>query len=141
MLIIQIWTFICWKPTHFLSAQMAFVSTFFQMFILLGMYNFDCSINIQQIKFSWALSTFFERILIIETEFSPFVGFTLIGHFKIYRIYLELWSCTKSWMTAFSPDLRIMKLSTTSILYFPEFKQKSLIFLLVLHFFKCVIIV
>ena len=31
---------ICQKPAHFLSAQMALVSTFFQMFILLGMYNF-----------------------------------------------------------------------------------------------------
>ena len=27
-------------PAHFLSAQMALVSTFFQMFIVLGMYNF-----------------------------------------------------------------------------------------------------
>ena len=32
---------ICQKPAHFLSAQMALVSTFFQMFIVLGMYNFD----------------------------------------------------------------------------------------------------
>ena len=31
---------ICQKPAHFLSAQMAWVSTFFQMFIVLGMYNF-----------------------------------------------------------------------------------------------------
>ena len=28
------------KPAHFLSVQMALVSTFFQMFIVLGMYNF-----------------------------------------------------------------------------------------------------
>ena len=28
------------KPAHFLSAQMALVSTFFQMFIVLGMYYF-----------------------------------------------------------------------------------------------------
>ena len=28
------------KPDHFLSAQMALVSTFFQIFIVLGMYNF-----------------------------------------------------------------------------------------------------
>ena len=28
------------KPAHFLSAQMAFVSTFFQMFMVLGVYNF-----------------------------------------------------------------------------------------------------
>ena len=33
---------ICQKPVHFLSAQMAFVSTFFQMFIVLGMYYFVC---------------------------------------------------------------------------------------------------
>ena len=32
---------ICQKPAHFLSAQMALVSIFFQMFIVLGMYNFD----------------------------------------------------------------------------------------------------
>ena len=32
---------ICLKPAHFLSAQMALVSTFFQMFIALGMYNFE----------------------------------------------------------------------------------------------------
>ena len=31
---------ICQKPAHFLSAQMALVSTFFQMFIVLGIYNF-----------------------------------------------------------------------------------------------------
>ena len=31
---------ICQKPAHFLSAQMALVNTFFQMFIVLGMYNF-----------------------------------------------------------------------------------------------------
>jgi hypothetical protein len=31
---------ICRKPAHFLSAQMALVSTFFQIFIVLGMYNF-----------------------------------------------------------------------------------------------------
>ena len=31
---------ICQKPAHLLSAQMALVSTFFQMFIVLGMYNF-----------------------------------------------------------------------------------------------------
>ena len=33
---------ICQKPAHFLSAQMALVSTFFQIFIVLGMYNFGC---------------------------------------------------------------------------------------------------
>ena len=34
---------ICRKPAHFLPAQMALVSTFFQMFIVLGMYNFAMS--------------------------------------------------------------------------------------------------
>ena len=29
-----------------LSAQMALVSTFFQMFIVLGMYNFDARLNL-----------------------------------------------------------------------------------------------
>ena len=32
---------ICQKQVHFLSTQMALVSTFFQMFIVLGMYNFE----------------------------------------------------------------------------------------------------
>ena len=32
---------ICKNPAHFLYAQMALVGTFFQMFIVLGMYNFD----------------------------------------------------------------------------------------------------
>ena len=59
-------------------------------------------------------------------------------YFGIYRIYLELWLSTKSWMTAFSPDQQIMKLSTTFILYFSELKQKTLRFML-LHFFKYVI--
>ena len=31
---------VCKKPAHFLSAQMALVSTFFLMFIVLGMHNF-----------------------------------------------------------------------------------------------------
>ena len=31
---------ICLKPAYFLSAQMALVNTFFQMFIVLGMYNY-----------------------------------------------------------------------------------------------------
>ena len=35
---------ICLKPAHLLSAQMALVSTFFQMFIVLGMYNFGFEI-------------------------------------------------------------------------------------------------
>ena len=36
---------ICQKPAHFLSAQMALVITFFQMFIVLGMYNFAFGYN------------------------------------------------------------------------------------------------
>ena len=31
---------ICQKPAHFLSAQIALVSTFFQIFIVIWMYNF-----------------------------------------------------------------------------------------------------
>ena len=35
---------ICQKPAHFLSAQIVLVSAFFfQMFIALGMYNFECT--------------------------------------------------------------------------------------------------
>ena len=37
---------ICQKPAHFLSAQMALVSTFFQMFIVLGVYNFAFIIHL-----------------------------------------------------------------------------------------------
>ena len=33
---------ICQKPAHFVSAKMALVSTFFQMFIVLEMYKFGC---------------------------------------------------------------------------------------------------
>ena len=40
---------ICRKPAHFLSAQMAFVRTFFQMFIVLGMYNFATYPNIRSL--------------------------------------------------------------------------------------------
>ena len=36
---------ICQKPAHFLSAQTALVSTFFQMLIVLGMYNFGYIAN------------------------------------------------------------------------------------------------
>ena len=49
---------ICQKPAHFLSAQIALVSTFFQMFIVLGMYNFvlfvkhTCDISMPFVKFS-----------------------------------------------------------------------------------------
>ena len=40
---------ICRKPAHFLSAQMAFVRTFSQMFIVLGMYNFATYPNIRSL--------------------------------------------------------------------------------------------
>ena len=36
-----IYRLICQKPALFLSAQMVLVSSFYQMFIVLGMYNFD----------------------------------------------------------------------------------------------------
>ena len=36
------------KPAHFLSAQMALVSTFFEMFIVLGMYNFSENTNVSK---------------------------------------------------------------------------------------------
>ena len=35
---------ICQKPAHLLSAQMALVSTFFQMFIVLGIYKFGSKV-------------------------------------------------------------------------------------------------
>ena len=40
------------KPAHFLSAQMALVSTFFQRIIVLGMYNFEdaCPFYVSKIK-------------------------------------------------------------------------------------------
>ena len=36
---------ICQKPAYSLSAQMALVSTFFQMFLVLGMYNFGLNLT------------------------------------------------------------------------------------------------
>ena len=39
------YSLICQKPAHFLSAQMALVSNFFQMFIVHGMYNFAAGFN------------------------------------------------------------------------------------------------
>ena len=41
---------ICKKPAHFLSAQVDLVSTFFQMFIVLGMYNFGTRYNFDHIS-------------------------------------------------------------------------------------------
>ena len=38
---------ICQKPAQFLSAKMALVSTFLQMFIVLGIYNFDMHFKIR----------------------------------------------------------------------------------------------
>ena len=35
-------------PAHFLSFQMALVSTFYQMFIVLGMYNYEEVVNIKR---------------------------------------------------------------------------------------------
>ena len=35
-------------PAHFFSAQMALVSTFFQMFIVHGIYNFEEVVNIKR---------------------------------------------------------------------------------------------
>jgi len=44
---------ICQKPAHFLSAQMALVSTFLKMFIVLEMYNFDSSLPFSEIILSF----------------------------------------------------------------------------------------
>ena len=38
------------KTAHFLSAHMALVSTFFQMFIVLGMYNFGLILVMHQLR-------------------------------------------------------------------------------------------
>ena len=38
------------ETSPFLFAQMALVSTFFQMLIVLGMYNFDCHLEHDQNK-------------------------------------------------------------------------------------------
>ena len=37
------------KPAHFLSAQMAVMTSFFQVFILLGMYNFAGNLDLKLI--------------------------------------------------------------------------------------------
>ena len=44
---------ICQKPAHFLSAKMALVSTFYQMFVLLGMYNFGIQMKLDEIGLEW----------------------------------------------------------------------------------------
>ena len=41
---------ICQKPAHFLSAQMALVSTFFKMFIVLGMYNLGYNWKVMRLQ-------------------------------------------------------------------------------------------
>ena len=41
---------ICQKPARFLYAQMAVLSSFLQVFILLGMYNFDAATTLFQAK-------------------------------------------------------------------------------------------
>ena len=46
-----IYRLICQKPAHFLSAQMSLVSTFFQMFIVFGMHNFEVAFDIYSSKF------------------------------------------------------------------------------------------
>ena len=46
---------ICQKPAHFLSAQMALVSTFFQMCIVLGMYNFGADTKYYSLKPTYEL--------------------------------------------------------------------------------------
>ena len=58
---------ICQKPAHFLSAQMALVSTFFQMFIELGMYNFGRALkkkNFQMSKTNFEVIWTDERMLL-----------------------------------------------------------------------------
>ena len=50
---------ICQKPARFVSAQMALVSTFFQMFLVLGMYNYDPNLKIE----SWMDSNTYTTVL------------------------------------------------------------------------------
>jgi len=68
---------ICQKPVHFLSAQMTLVSTCFQMFIVLGMYNLakkagrrkakkkDEGMLLQTSFLSWPLSPYSYSILFV----------------------------------------------------------------------------
>ena len=44
---------ICQKLAHFLSAQMALVSTFFQIFYVLGMYNIT-SVSLKRMYRGWS---------------------------------------------------------------------------------------
>ena len=57
---------ICQKPAHFLSAQMPLVSTFFQMFIVLGMYNFEQNFTLNSIV-HWMSSA------LVSTSTIPFL--------------------------------------------------------------------
>ena len=65
---------ICKKPAHFLSAHMALVSTFFQMFIL-GMYNFALGMN--------HLHQFRKQILLIDYIAS------MLGAFSVFTTVVK----------------------------------------------------
>ena len=65
---------ICQKPAHFLSAQMALVSTFFQMFIVLGMYNFGLSVKLRQ------NSSIFSQV----PKIPKFITFSLLWPFATF---------------------------------------------------------
>ena len=48
---------ICPNPAHLLSAQIALVSIFFQMFIVLGMYNFpSVAKRMREMDKKWTLN-------------------------------------------------------------------------------------
>ena len=84
---------ICQKPAHFLSAKMALVSTFFQMFIVLGMYNFDIRENHDLCTLiGWGINLFYAATgtLLLFLTFSVFLATTsgIIGGY--IGVYLSL---------------------------------------------------
>ena len=62
---------VCQKPAHFLSAQMALLSTFFQMFIVPGMYNFAIdtkgriAIEWNSFRMAWAYTILDSSLLVL----------------------------------------------------------------------------
>ena len=66
------------ETSHFLSTQMALVSTFFQMFMVLGTYNFGCTMTSVIEFFVWA------SVVYLKYE-DPFRGYLLDQWTLVFR--------------------------------------------------------
>ena len=76
---------ICQNLAHFLSGIMALVSTFFQMFIVLGMYNFASLLKSAYVIYEWYLARQVKGLTLVQREhcLKPLVefgiGFDVVG--------------------------------------------------------------